>query len=97
MKLSLGYLEEIALKLKQGGILEGKPGRNGGYRLIKNPKSITIEAVLSALEGPMALVPCQTENFSCPVESACASKNLWHGLRKNVLSTLRRTTVADLV
>ena len=41
-KLSVQYLEQILFKLKKSGIIVGKRGPNGGYRLNKEPKDISI-------------------------------------------------------
>lgn len=97
MKLSQGYLEEIATALKQAGLIEGRKGPNGGYRLAKPTKAISIEQVLTALEGPVAMVECQASEKQCPVESVCSSKSLWDFLQKDVVQTLRETTLEDLV
>ena len=92
----LGYLEEIALSLKKAGLIEGRTGRNGGYRLTEAPSKITTDQILSALEGPLALVPCQHSTMTCPVESTCLSRSLWGRLQKNILATLHQTTLADI-
>ena len=40
--ISVQYLEQILFKLKNENIIEGKRGPNGGYRLAKEPKEITL-------------------------------------------------------
>ncbi|MDO8617378.1 MAG: Rrf2 family transcriptional regulator [Candidatus Uhrbacteria bacterium] len=96
MKMPLGYLEEIAFTLKKAGLIEGRQGPQGGYRLTELPQKITAEKILTALEGPLALVACQNTATPCPVEHKCVSRSLWGRLQKNILVTLRQTTLADL-
>ncbi len=95
MAMSDGYLEEIALSLKKGNLVAGRQGPGGGYRLARPAQEITVEEIVTALEGPIALVPC-LEATGCPVESKCHSKKLWGFLQKDVLTTLRKTKLEDL-
>lgn len=97
MRLSQGYLEEIAAALKKAGLIQGRQGPNGGYRLVRKPASISLEEILTAIEGPIELVECQKEGISCPVEGGCASKHVWNVLQKAVRSSLRATTLANVV
>ena len=97
MHISLAYLEEIALGLKQAGLIEGRKGPGGGYRLAQAPDRISMENILVALEGPVAMVDCQDSDKACPVESKCSTKSLWNFLHKNVITTLRKTSLSDVV
>ncbi len=45
------FLELILANLKQGGFVESRRGAEGGYRLARPAASITIEEVLSFIEG----------------------------------------------
>ncbi len=95
MGMAEGYLEEVSGDLKKAGLVAGRQGPGGGYKLAKSAKDITAEDVVVALEGPVTLVPC-LESHGCPVEAKCQSKNLWGFLQKDVLETLRKTKLEDL-
>jgi len=97
MQLSQGYLEEIASVLKKAGLIQGRQGPGGGYRLAKSPDVISLEEILTALEGPVELVDCQSGDARCPVASKCASKNVWKVLQKTIQKTLRETTLAQTI
>jgi Rrf2 family cysteine metabolism transcriptional repressor len=90
MGMAEGYLEEVAGSLKKAGLVAGRQGPGGGYKLAKPAQDITAEEIVVALEGPVSLVPC-LEAHGCPVESKCQSKKLWGFLQKDVLETLRKT------
>lgn len=95
MHLSQGFLEEIAMSLKKAGLISGRKGPGGGYRLAKPAAKITAEQILVALEGPVMFVDCGSGH--CPVASACSSKSLWGFLQKDVVKSLRQTTLADVL
>ena len=49
------YLEQVLVELKKGGLVRSFRGINGGYKLQKDPKSISVKDVLTILEGPCKL------------------------------------------
>src|SRR5579864_9139651 len=55
------FLELILLQLKNNGILESKRGKGGGYRLRRDPKTVTLGQVIRIFEGPLAPIPCVSE------------------------------------
>ncbi len=95
MALSQGYLEEIASAFKQAGLVTGRKGPRGGYRLTRRPEQITMEEVVVALEGPLEAVPCH--GAACPVQAKCETKSWWDFLRDSVRTTLKTTTLADIL
>lgn len=97
MKLSEGYLEEVAHSLKKAGLIIGRKGPHGGYRLARSPKEISLEGIMKALEGPVELVDCQVAGIVCPVASKCSSKKVWRLVQKSLCETLRKTRLVDVI
>src|SRR5258708_15388957 len=48
------FLEAILLILRRGGFLESKVSRDGGYRLSRLPKEISVGEVIRRLEGRLS-------------------------------------------
>lgn len=94
MPLSEGYLEEIAAALKNAGLIQGRTGPKGGYVLTRDPSDITAEDILVAIEGPIAIVECQTA--VCPVEGSCVSRTLWGRLQQNIRASLHATRLSEI-
>jgi Rrf2 family protein len=94
--MSLAYLEEIAALLKQAKLIQGKQGPGGGYALAEAPKDISIERILVAVNGPLALVDCQSGK-TCPLEHSCSSKNVWGKIQTSLIGTLRSLSLADAI
>ena len=92
--LSQGFLEEMAFALKAQGLIQGRKGPGGGYRLAKPASKISAEQILTALEGPIAPVACS----GCPsAHGSCASKSLWDFLRSDVSASLKRTSLQQML
>lgn len=95
--VSIKYLSNIITPLKQAGLVESKEGKTGGYKLTRNPASISIKDVVEASDGPLELVRCMDTASRCPVESTCGTKPVWHSLKKDVYEILNRKTLQDLL
>jgi Rrf2 family protein len=86
--------------LRKAKIVSSKSGRDGGWKLNRNPKAITLANVYQALEGdePIfgmhASAPCKT----CPVgKNISATLSSHYNKAEAVLrKELKRTTIADI-
>ncbi|MGS2764302.1 RrF2 family transcriptional regulator [Sinomicrobium sp. M5D2P9] len=99
--ISKKFLEIILLQLKNSGFLGSKKGKGGGYYLLKDPKQITIAALMRILEGPIAPLPCVSLHFyekcsDCKTEEECSLNRVMVELRDSMLSVLEKKTLADL-
>lgn len=97
--ISQPYLERLFRKLKSDGLVKSIKGVNGGYVLARKPKDITMFEIVQCLEGVLAVFYCIGDNqskISCPT-SGCLTKKVWDELQKNIITTLRRFTLADLI
>jgi Rrf2 family protein len=95
MGLSQGYLEEIAISLKRAKLIKGKQGPKGGYCLASLPQKISVEDVLTAVEGPIELVACQSKGSVCPIASKCLSKTVWSRIQNVIRETLQGIALSD--
>lgn len=95
------FLEQILLHLKQKGIVDSRRGRNGGYFLTQPPHCITLGAIIRAIDGPLAPLPCASEsNFrkcdECPDIRFCGTRLIMRQVRDATASILDHTTLADI-
>ena len=94
--LSIGYLEEVASRLKKAGLLEAKTGPTGGYRLAKSTKDLSLLEIVEAVEGPMDLVACQSQE-GCMATTVCRSKRVWDRLQRQLKQQFQTMTLAELL
>ena len=103
--LPLSYLEHLAAKLRQAGLVTSVRGAHGGYRLARPASKIQMLEVVQALEGPIAPMECfhdvREGRVLCSHEvdgdEACATKLLWTRVHGGITKALAGTTLADLV
>jgi Rrf2 family protein len=99
--IPIKFLESILVLLKEAGYLDSKRGKGGGYFLAKPQDSITIGHVVRSLDGPLAPIPCVSQNFyercTCPDEAHCGLRMLMLDVRNAIASILDRYTLAQTV
>ena len=99
--IPIKFLEQILVTLKEAGYLESKRGKQGGYLLAKPLDKITIGEVVRLLDGPLAPIPCVSQNFyarcSCPDETHCGLRMLMLDVRNAIADILDRYTLAQTV
>jgi Rrf2 family protein len=99
--IPIKFLEQILVELKGAGYLDSKRGKKGGYFLKKPMDTIKIGDVVRHMEGPLAPIPCVSQNFyercSCPDEAHCGLRILMLDVRNAISNILDRYTLAQTV
>lgn len=91
------FLGQIAMKLKDAGLVDAKEGAGGGYYLVHRPSRITVGEILRAMEGNAAVARCMTERGVCPKVGTCTLPPLWSRLTLRINRTFDRLTLATLL
>lgn len=96
--LSQKYMESIMTVLSKNNLVEGVHGKNGGYRLNREPKEYKVGEILRVTEGSLAPVAC-LECGAEPCEKApdCRTLPMWDKLNGIINEYLDSVTVADLM
>ncbi len=99
--LPRAYLEQLAIPLREAGIVQSTRGARGGYALARPPAEITTAEALRALEGPLAPMICASEDpagaHACLRLGACSVNGLWVQVRDAIGGVLEATTLEDLI
>lgn len=96
------FLEHILLDLKRAGMIGSKRGREGGYVLIKEPRSIAVSEVLRLVDGPIAPLACLSRRAykrcdDCKNEENCMIRNVFGDVFAGYLLLIESITLADLM
>jgi Rrf2 family protein len=95
------FLEAILLDLKGAGLLTSRAGPSGGYSLRIPPAELTLGRVVRALEGPLALTPCVSQNSyspcaDCRSEPECSLKLAMKRVRDATAEIMDQVTFQEL-
>ncbi len=88
--------QKLLKVLARSGLIESARGTDGGYRLTRNPESITTGEILDALEGPVAITECSTDDGNCELEPLCQVGGAWQKINGAIRIALSEITLADL-
>jgi Rrf2 family protein len=96
--ISLKYLEQIAGQLSKLGYLESVRGAQGGYRLAKDPDTISAGDIMRASEGDFISVAClEHEAKECPRQSNCCNiAAFWQGLSDSIYAYTDKVSLTEL-
>jgi FeS assembly SUF system regulator len=90
----------VAKLLKQmhrAGLVISTRGTHGGYRLARDPDSISAASILDALEGPIALTECSAgSGHQCGIEHTCSVGRTWQRLSLAIRRSHSEITLAQL-
>ncbi len=92
------YLEQILLALKGAGLVRSKRGVGGGYVLAKPPAEITLGAIVSAVDGPIAAGDFGQphQDGACDHEGQCVLLAVWQDVGAILRHHLDSLTLADI-
>ncbi len=93
------FLEVILSQLKQGGFVESRRGKEGGYLLARPPQELTTGGVIRFIEGPVGPVACVEGSAAeeCPIYDHCVFLPMWEKVHQAMVAVYDSTTLQDLL
>ena len=95
--ISKQHLMKVVSGLSQNGYLETVRGRNGGIRLMREPRHINIGQVVRDTENQLGVIGCLERRGYCPIERACVLRSALQDATQAFLAVLDAYTLADLI
>lgn len=94
--ISEKFISRIAVPLRRAGLLATERGVKGGLRLARFPAKITLFDIVTATDGPLALVHCLARPGACKRQGRCAAEKAWSGVNEALAGSLRRVKLSDV-
>jgi Rrf2 family protein len=93
------FLENILNQLRQGGFVDSRRGKAGGFVLARPAEQITILDIIQFLEGPLYTFDCEGIDpiRKCPLGPNCVFMPLWRRAREALEAIYRETSLQDLL
>ena len=107
-ELSRSLTANIMKVLTKHGMVESVRGVSGGYRLARDTRHITLAEILTAVEGPLALVECASHiefnkrgqpvsSENCALTHCCPSRKAMRIVHQRVANLFDEITLAELI
>lgn len=95
--IPLPVLSKLLQKLGKHGFLVSEFGTNGGYRLARDASLISALEVIRAIDGPIVLATCFTENAYCGHSGRCTVRRPLKKIHEAILRLLNSVSIQDML
>ncbi|MDF7799817.1 Rrf2 family transcriptional regulator [Pontiellaceae bacterium B1224] len=85
--ISIAYIEQILIPMRNAGLVRTVRGRNGGYILDRPAEDISLLEIIELFEGKLELVSDRDQS---------SASNIWNRLTMSLRKEAGAITVADL-
>ena len=96
--ISLAYLEQIFIKLKNKKLVRSIRGATGGYILERPASEIKLSHIISAVDEEVKMLNCKkSSKKGCNNKSTkCITHNLWDELDQHIHGFFEKVKLQDL-
>ena len=97
--ISISFLEQIFLKLKNKDLVQSLRGPSGGYILNKSPEEIKLSNIIEAVDEKVKTLRCKKDSKKgCNGKSIkCITHDLWAELEHHIMYFFEKNTLKDIV
>jgi len=97
--LSLPMVNKTLKLLMKAGLLVSTRGVNGGYQMSRDAGAITLEEVIAAVDGPIALTECHEHGGAdeCGISSHCPTRLNWGIINDALRDSLSGITLLQMI
>ncbi len=94
--IPIELLAKVLQRLVRRGLLASQQGTRGGYQLARQPGQISVADVIQAIDGPVAVTACSSEESTCDQFAKCNVRDPLWKVRERILTALAECTIAEL-
>jgi Rrf2 family iron-sulfur cluster assembly transcriptional regulator len=97
--ISLSYLEQLFVKLKNNHLVKSVRGPHGGYVLEKKAKDIKLSSIIFAVDEEVKTLNCKKNSKKgCGGRTVkCITHNLWDDLEKHINGFFENKNLNELI
>ena len=95
--ISVKYLEQLIIPLKQSNFIRSVRGAKGGHILARPPEEISIGQIVTALEGGTELIGCIGNPDECGRSDSCLTRCIWRDVSKAIYDQLHSITLSTIL
>ena len=97
--ISLAYLEQIFIKLKNNKLVKSSRGAAGGYILDKPASEIKLSNIIFAVDEEVKILNCKkSSKKGCTNKTTkCITHNLWDQLDQHINGFFEKVKLQDLI
>jgi len=90
-------MAKVLQRLARRGLVISLQGTRGGYRLARRTIEISVADIIAAIEGPLRVTACSTEEENCGQYAKCSIRDPLWKITDRILSALSDCSLQELV
>ena len=94
--IPLELLAKVLQRLVRSRLLVSVQGTRGGYRLARPASMISVADVIQAVDGPVTVTACSTDDHNCDQYSKCSVRDPLWKIKNRILDALNTVSVAEM-
>jgi Rrf2 family protein len=89
-------MAKVLQRLARRGLLASHQGTRGGYRLAKPAAVISVADIIQAIDGPLTVTACSTEDENCDQYGKCSVRDpLWR-IKDRIIDALSTCSLQEI-
>jgi FeS assembly SUF system regulator len=94
--IPIELMAKVLQRLARNGLLTSHQGTRGGYTLSKPTAAISVADIIQAIDGPLTVTACSTEDEQCGQFAKCNVRDpLWR-IKDRILLALSTCSLAEI-
>jgi len=91
-----GFLQAILADLRRAGVVMSQRGQSGGWRMARDPETVTVADVIRAVDGPLVSVYGLRPEAVEYNESAEVLQHVWIAARSSLREVFEQVSIRSL-
>ena len=96
MAIPVRFLPQVLADLQRAGLVEATAGRAGGYRLVRDARTISLLDVIEAVEGDGRRQSCVLRGGPCGLDGFCDVHAVFFAGQEAIRSAFAASNLAEL-
>ena len=94
--IPIELMAKVLQRLARSGLLTSHQGTRGGYTLSKPTPSISVADILQAIDGPLTVTACSSQDEACEQFTKCNVRDpLWR-IKDRILASLAECSLHEI-
>ena len=89
-------MAKVLQRLARKGLLASHQGTRGGYHLSRPAATISVADVIQAVDGPLTVTACSTEEENCEQYAKCSVRDPVWKIKNRILDALNTVSVQEM-
>ena len=89
------FLSKILQQLAKKGVVRSLKGPSGGFVLAVEPTEVTLQEILTEIDGPTRVFECFATESDCTLYGDCLMREVFGEVEDQIGKVLARYTLAD--